>query len=282
MGNKNAPIFGKVMDLFDLFGISDRFDEFKEDTSVDRKKFLEDRLLKLRTRHGRLARTNRIFLVFGIFFLIATPILYFSLKLDAIRLSAFLFYGFMFLLIPFIRPTREIEIQIRDIENELDLLSISQSSIEERAEKQFKLHQLELKKYYDQTLRQSAGIFYVGLICIFLGFVIIGVTLYLVFSSSTSKEIDTSEKIILASLGAIGAILSDFIAFIYIKMYSETIQSLTEFHNRLVVTHFLHFGNFLVGKITDKDLREKTLADIASNLAKQDLTLENKPNNQKT
>ena len=282
MGNKNAPIFGKVMDLFDLFGISDRFDEFKEDTSVDRKKFLEDRLLKLRTRHGRLARTNRTFLVFGILFLIATPILYFSLKLDAIRLSAFLFYGFMFLLIPFIRPTREIEIQIRDIENELDLLSISQSSIEERAEKQFKLHQLELKKYYDQTLRQSAGIFYVGLICIFLGFVIIGVTLYLVFSSSTSKEIDTSEKIILASLGAIGAILSDFIAFIYIKMYSETIQSLTEFHNRLVVTHFLHFGNFLVGKITDKDLREKTLADIASNLAKQDLTLENKPNNQKT
>ncbi|MFA4935317.1 MAG: hypothetical protein WC568_05730 [Candidatus Methanoperedens sp.] len=279
MDNKNRGFFENVMDL--IFS-PERLDESKEEISGDRKKNLEDRLLKLRTRHEKLARRNRTFLVFGIFFLIATPILYFSLKLDAIYLSAFLFYGFMFLLIPFTRPTREIEIQIRDIENELDLFSISQNPIEERAEKQFKLHQLELKKYYDQTLRQSAGIFYVGIFCILLGFVIIAVTLYFVFLSSTSKETETSEKIILASLGAIGAILSDFIAFIYIKMYSETIQSLTEFHNRLVVTHFLHFGNFLVGKITDKDLREKTLADIASSLAKQDLTLETKPNNQKT
>jgi hypothetical protein len=174
-------------------------------------------------------------------------------------------YGFLFLLFSFLHPARELEIEIRDIENELDLLSIADTSIEQRAEKLFKLHQFELKKYYDQTLRHSAWIFVVGLVCIVLGFTIIGITLYLVVSNFPVKEL--SEKIVLASLGAIGGVLSNFIAVIYLKMYSETIKSLTEFHNRLVLTHHLHFGNFLTAKIADQTLREKTLAEIASNLA---------------
>jgi hypothetical protein len=178
-----------------------------------------------------------------------------------------LLYGLALLLFSGLRPTSNLEIEIRDIENELDLLSIKDTSIEQRAEKLFKLHQFELKKYYDQTLRHGAWIFYTGLACIVLAFVIIGITLYLVVSSSTAKEF--SEKIVIASLGAVGAVLSNFIAVIYLKMYSETIKSLTEFHNRLVLTHHLHFSNFLTAKITDKTLREKTLAEIASNLAKQ-------------
>jgi hypothetical protein len=56
-------------------------------------------------------------------------------------------------------------------------------------------------------------------------------------------------------------------------MHSETIKSLTEFHNRLVLTHHLHFGNFLAAKIANENLRESTLANIASSLvqARQEL-----------
>lgn len=247
--------------------MTDEMERNKEQILQERKATLNGNLKKLRIHYEKRLRIIKLSLASAIIFIVCSSIIYFLTEYEFIY-SFFLFiYGFSFLLIPIKFSVREIEIEIRDIENELDLLSISEDSIEQRAEKQFKLHQLELKKYYDQTLRHSSWIFLVGIICLILGFAIIGITLYLVFSSSATIEL--SEKIILASLGAIGAILSNFIGIIYIKIYSETIKSLTEFHNRLVLTHYLHFANFLIGKITDQTLREKTLAEIASNLAKQ-------------
>ena len=68
---------------------------------------------------------------------------------------------------------------IQDAEGEKDLLTIAADPMQQRAEKLFKLHQLELKKYYDQTLKHSIRIFAVGIVCLLLGFVIIGVTIYL-------------------------------------------------------------------------------------------------------
>ena len=247
--------------------MADKMKENKEQIFQERKQTLIYNLEKLRKRLKSSNLLDRFSLALGVLLVILSPTAYFIFRQDSSLVSVFFIYGIMMLLVPILYPVREIEIEIRDVENELDLLSISEDSIEERAEKQFKLHQLELKKYYDQTLRHSSWIFIVGLVCLFLGVAIIGITLYLVFSNSVANEL--SEKIILASLGAVGAILSNFIGIIYIKMYSETIKSLTEFHNRLVSTHYLHFGNFLIGKITDKTLREKTLAEIASNMAKK-------------
>jgi hypothetical protein len=40
------------------------------------------------------------------------------------------------------------------------------------------------------------------------------------------------------------------------------------FHNRLVTTHNLMFGNYITSKIKNEDLREKTLSEVAVNLAK--------------
>ena len=245
--------------------MTDEMESNKEHIVQERKATLNENLNRHQTRYTRMSFLNKCLLILSIFLIISSPILYLVTKS---YYSFFLFlYGLIFLLFPIVFSAREIEIEIRDIENELDLLNISEDSIEQRAEKQFKLHQLELKKYYDQTLRHSSWIFFGGIFCLFLGFVVIGISLYFVFSSSAVNGL--SEKIILAFLGAIGAILSNFIGIIYIKMYSETIKSLTEFHNRLVLTHHLHFGNFLIGKITDQTLREKTLAEIALNMAKQ-------------
>lgn len=49
-------------------------------------------------------------------------------------------------------------------------------------------------------------------------------------------------------------------------MYSETIKSSNEFHNRLATTHHLHFSNFLLSKIENDVLREETLAIIMRRL----------------
>ncbi|WP_257149104.1 TRADD-N-associated membrane domain-containing protein [Bacillus cereus] len=161
---------------------------------------------------------------------------------------------------PLRMPSNEYITELQEIENELDLLSISHSSLEERSEKLFKHHHLELKRYYDENLKQSSWIFVVGIVCIVIGFAIIGITLYFLIANS-SNELEN--KLIVASVGAIGAILSNFIAVIYLKMHSEAVKSLTEFHNRFVNTHHFYFSNFLVSKIQNEDKREDALVELA-------------------
>ncbi|PEC09607.1 TRADD-N-associated membrane domain-containing protein [Bacillus toyonensis] len=161
---------------------------------------------------------------------------------------------------PLSRPSMVYIVELQEIENELDLLSISHSSLEERSEKLFKHHHLELKRYYDENLKQSSWIFIVGIACILIGFAIIGVTMYFLIANS-SNELEN--KIIVASVGAIGAILSNFIAVIYLKMHSEAVKSLTEFHNRFVNTHHFYFSNFLLSKIQNEDKREDAFIELA-------------------
>ncbi|HDX9612721.1 TPA: hypothetical protein ROY01_003823 [Bacillus toyonensis] len=169
-------------------------------------------------------------------------------------------FAFFLFSVPLRIPSNVFITELQEVENELDLLSISHSSLEERSEKLFKHHHLELKRYYDENLKQSSWIFLVGIACIVIGFAIIGITLYFLMLNS-SNELEN--KIIVASVGAIGAILSNFIAVIYLKMHSEAVKSLTEFHNRFVNTHHFYFSNFLLSKIQNEDKREDALVDLA-------------------
>ncbi|MGE6552456.1 hypothetical protein ACQKFK_26795 [Bacillus mycoides] len=64
-------------------------------------------------------------------------------------------------------------------------------------------------------------------------------------------------------MGAVGALLSNFIAVIYLKMHTETVKALTEFHNRFVNTHHFYFSNFLLSKIQNEDKREDALVELS-------------------
>ncbi|MHC3549776.1 TRADD-N-associated membrane domain-containing protein [Bacillus cereus] len=184
----------------------------------------------------------------------------FPSEFKIIILMTLIVYGIVLITFPLAKPLSEQAIELQEIENELDLLSISHSSLEERSEKLFKHHHFELKRYYDENLKQSSWIFLVGIACILIGFVIIGITLYFLIANS-SNELEN--KIIVASVGAIGAILSNFIAVIYLKMHAETVKALTEFHNRFVNTHHFYFSNFLLSKIQNEDKREDALVELA-------------------
>jgi hypothetical protein len=102
-------------------------------------------------------------------------------------------------------PLNEIRAALREIENDVDLEGIGEQSPKLRAEKLFKLHQYELKRYYDQTLRHSSAIFIVGIVCMFLGFAIIVASLVLL--RDLPENAGTTTKIVIGALGAIGAIL---------------------------------------------------------------------------
>ena len=233
----------------------------------NRKDLLQQQLTNLRIRQKNRQNYNRIYLTLGAILILLAFVLLFNLNIGSFKnflmLVVCFVYGSTLILLPVLRPTHQLEILVKDVENEIDLISVSDSSMEQRAEKLFKLHQFELKKYYDQTLKHSSWIFGIGILCIIIGFSIIGITIYLVIPGTL-----ISQKIIIATLGGIGGVLSNFIAVIYLKIYSETIKSLQEFHNRLVITHHLHFSNFLIAKIKDEKLREQTIADLALNLNK--------------
>jgi amino acid permease len=168
-------------------------------------------------------------------------------------------YFLFFALYSFSRyPTATLESEIRDIDEQIELIRCIEENHEIRAERRFRHHEYELKRYYDQTLNQSAKIFYVGVFSIISG-------LILIFIFSYWVTLEGNDKIILGFLGAIGSILSNYIAVIYGRMYKDTIQSLNQFHNRLVTTHHLHYGALLSSQIRDNDLIDQTLSQMAIN-----------------
>lgn len=154
--------------------------------------------------------------------------------------------------------------RIKETSDELEYLNIENESDIKKAEKQFKLHQNELQKYYSQNLSHSQKIFYTGIVCIILGFGIIAFTMWIL----STKNINNTLELMIT--GGIGGVLSNFIGVIYLKMYSETLKVLIEFHNKLVYTHNLHFSNYLLAKVENKELKEKILQEAILAIVKKE------------
>ena len=150
--------------------------------------------------------------------------------------------------------------EIREIEAQLDLRGLLSDDKDQRAAyKLFQVNNLELHRYYDQALRQRALVFLLGVGCIVAGFAAVGGALFAV----TREGANSTERITIAVLGAIGGILANFVAAIFLRMFGDIVKSMTVFHNRLVVTHHAHFGNLIAARIGDGVLRNETLARMA-------------------
>lgn len=160
-----------------------------------------------------------------------------------------------------------IDWQIRDAEIKLQLSADAAALEQMRALKLFKSHEFELQRYYSTTLRHSRIVLWVGILCVFLGFIIIGGAAWLVFRSPASGGNVT--EIVVGVLGAIGGILANYVAAIYLQMHAATSRALSDFHGRLVITNHVYLGNYIASLVEDRALREKTLAAMAEELAKQ-------------
>ncbi|PNE32145.1 hypothetical protein AF335_20670 [Streptomyces eurocidicus] len=159
----------------------------------------------------------------------------------------------------------EVTVDIQNIDDEKDLVDFEHQPVDLFAYKLFRLNQLQVKRHQSQTLSQGRIIFLFGLFCILSGFVIIGYSLKQV---SGSGEADTSAKLITGGVGAVAGILTNFVAYIFLRMFQETSKRLTAQQDRLVTTHYLHFGNYLAARISrDDDLRNETLSSMAKSLA---------------
>lgn len=150
----------------------------------------------------------------------------------------------------------------REVAEQLDLRDLLNED-ERRAQRLFQLHSLQLKRYYDQALRQRGYIFFVGVACIAGGFAVVGITLAIV----TRGRTDLDQQIVVAVVGSVGTILANFVAVVFLRMFTQTVRSMGDFHTRLVRTNLVHFGNVLVARISDSRMRDETLAAIARGVA---------------
>lgn len=153
--------------------------------------------------------------------------------------------------------------EIHRKEASLDLRSVLNKD-EQNAYKLFQLNSSELKRYYDQALKQRALVFILGILCISGGFVVVGVTIYVLVNSLAQANI--SEKLIVGGLGAIAGILANFIAVIFLRMFESIVTSMVKFHNRLVLTNYIYFGNLLLARVSDPKLKAETLSKLALTL----------------
>jgi hypothetical protein len=138
-----------------------------------------------------------------------------------------------------------------------------------RAEKLFLKQQFELKRYYDETLRQSTMLSYIGVLCIGAGFVVIALAFYLLTAPTVGGvelDLGTTQQIVIGALAAAGGLMSNFIAVLYLRMHAGTVQAMTSFHERLVGTHHVHFGALLAARVTQSE-SDKVLTDMAVRLA---------------
>ncbi|GAB2899597.1 hypothetical protein GCM10027074_77750 [Streptomyces deserti] len=149
----------------------------------------------------------------------------------------------------------------QDVEHKLDLLAVVHQEPPIRAYASFRRHQLELRRYYNQTLTHGKIIFFVGIICLAGGFAIVAITLHLLTNSRNATA-----QILIGSVGAVGGLLSNFIAALYLRMFTTTTQSVATQLEQLTTTHRLHFANFLVSKVENKSLREEALSDMSKML----------------
>jgi hypothetical protein len=146
-------------------------------------------------------------------------------------LYASIFYLVVAIALPILNFGEAGRAEIETLETEIILRVTGAEAVEQRAERSFKSHEIGLRRYYQQTLRHSNVIFFTGVGCIAIGFGIIGYCLY-VFSLQ-SNTLEDSERLILAGFGVASGVLINFIAVIYLKIFSEAVRSLNSFHGKL-------------------------------------------------
>ncbi|MBR0724809.1 hypothetical protein [Bradyrhizobium manausense] len=237
------------------------FKDFDLDLNKSEVEGLRRQLQELRQKRSYYTALGRFVPATGLLFFVAFFAIYIKWQ-SPYLLAAGAFYLIVAIAFPMFSYAGAIDTEIEAIESEIALRLTGAEATEQRAERLFKAHGIDLRRYYQQTLRHSAFVFATGISCVVLGFGIVGYTLY------DLKHVEgLSEKVLTGAFGLVSGVLTNFVAAIYLKMFAETITTLTGFHRKLVTTNHLHFANFLLAKVSDPAKRDENYARLAALIA---------------
>lgn len=147
-----------------------------------------------------------------------------------------------------------------NLENEKELQQSNVLTIEQKANKQFRYNQRELKRYYDINLLHTKLLLGFGILLLLIGLSIVGITIILYFQNN-----DISNLILV--LGCISGLLIDFIGAVFVCIYAKTIEMAINFYSKLADSNNLLLSNSIAAKIKNSNLRDKTLSEIAKNIS---------------
>jgi hypothetical protein len=162
------------------------------------------------------------------------------------------------------RDNRILRGRLERLEFESEMMAYEASVAQLRAEKRFRINEQQLRRYYEQNLNQGAWVFWAGIGCVAFGIAAVALTFYAVARASGQTE----AQIVMGAVGAVGAILSNYVAAIYLKMHAAAAESLRAFHARLVSTHELFLANLLASSVSEAR-RDEALCTLAFDIAKR-------------
>ena len=154
---------------------------------------------------------------------------------------------------------RSYEARHLDLTFERDVLILAPSTTEIRADKLLRMNQQQLRRYYEMNLQQNTWVFVVGLVCLGLGVGVIAGTFYLL-QKSTGHE---AEQTIIAAVGVVGTILSNFVAVVYLKMHATNAQGVSEFHMTLLRMQQVFLANLIAASVSPDESRSQIFAKLS-------------------
>jgi len=233
-----------------------------------RKRLLQD---NLRNTENNRARIYVALVIAGI--ILAAAFLYVFFKSSLADSALILFFAFavygvasVWAVSLFRSRARRVKEELQEIQFEEELLRSGASAEESRAEELLRMHEYQLRRYYDLNLAQNSWIFAVGILCILLGVAVIATTFFIIVHSAGPWQI----KVIVGLVGAIGSLMTNYIAAVYLRMNSAITGSLTTFHLTLASTHQLFLANLLVSRIAEPEERWKALARLSLAITQHD------------
>lgn len=155
---------------------------------------------------------------------------------------------------------RSHEARLLDLTFERDVLYLEPTNSEIRADKLLRMNQQQLRRYYEMNLQQNAWVFIVGLACLGLGIGVIIGTFYMI---DTAPRGSNTEKAIIAAVGGVGSILTNFVAAVYLKIHAASARSVSEFHENLVRMQQIFLANLIAASVSPDTHRSETFAKLS-------------------
>lgn len=220
---------------------------------------------------NKLKKDKNLDLGLGVFFIIIAIIIIFIFKnqLTYFSILSFILYSIIILcclfgIVGFSMSLDKTAIKYAEqellfISDEQELNETKNLDIQTKADKQFRLNQRELKRYYDLNLSQTRFLLIFGIILLISGIAIIIFTILLHFFSNNTENL-------ILILGCISGILVDFIGAIFLTIYAKTIETVIRFHSKLADSNNLLLSNSIASKISEESLRNTTLSEISKNI----------------
>lgn len=241
-----------------------------------KKKHYEDRIARLRITPGIIFIISALAAVGAISYCLYSVSLYDSLTTENLisrvipitlgsvvaAILATLYLG-VFLSTNIRMHLRDIEFQLAKYDNE-EL----QSNIEEDFfNKLVKINFKYIDQYYLQTQQQADKSFRLTLAACFIGLSIIGTGIVMMFLDKTEPAYVTTAA----------GVISEFIAAVFFYLYNRTVQKMSQYHHKLVITQNISLALKISQELAEPErsqaqnkLIDKLTENVNSLLAKSD------------